>query len=141
MRTSELSPEELHRWDEIQFYSICNCILKIRNNMMDVLRFIENLNFAGNYDIKKVQELANQILSNRYFIPNKDELCMIYYLHGYSVNWINQKTGYTKSEIYSVLKKYETQPIYIFSRFNVSDVEIFKPFLDAFNKIRKAGLD
>lgn len=130
----------LDRWTEIQFYFICLDVISVRNNIMDLMDFIDNMTLFGRYEPERIKPLAQEILSSLRYRPSKEELCLICHKFKVPVAVIKQKTGIHNRTLYQLLDADEKDPRMFYPRFRQDQTDIIQTFVDTFNNFKKVGL-
>ena len=128
------------RWAEVQFYYIINDILKIRNNIMDVMQNIDYLSGIGKYNPEAVKEYAQEILSSPRVRPIKEETILLCRLNNIPVKIIKQKFKIHFQTLYKLFDKQEKDPMVFFPRFSDVQNEQIQLYINAFNTIKGVGL-
>lgn len=124
------------RWLEIQFYYFCFDIMRVRNNIMDVMAYIECTKNLGNVHTDYVQIIAQEILTSIRCRPTKQEVTVLATQFNVPVKSIKARTGYCNKTHYNALES----EITIYPRLSFEKDNYIKEFLDYINIIKGAGI-
>jgi len=128
------------RWLEIQFYYICIDVLNLRNDMMDVMDFIDNLRLFGDYDVETLKQTAQIIITSQHHKPRREEFCVMAQIFEVPIRTIKRVTN-MHNKTYYALKHTEGQnPRMFYPRCTAEQREGIANFLTCFEKLKKVGL-
>jgi len=129
-----------YRWIELQFYYICADLLKINNNLMDIMDVIDSLAVIGHYAPEHIKNLAQEAISSIRLRPSKEEFVLLCHLFHVPIQYIKDKTQLHNRTLYQILADDKSNPRTFYPRFQPNQILMIKKFVDCFNIIRKAGL-
>lgn len=128
------------RWIELQFFFICEDILKFRNDIMDVMDIIDNLSGIGNYTPDYIKQIAQEVLTSRRYRPTQEEFILICRRQGMDIHQIKVKAKASIRKIYKTFNEDKVNPRYFFPRLNESQIKIIAQFVEFFYKFKGVGI-
>jgi len=128
------------RWIEIQFYTICIDLLKLRDNLMDVMDMIDNLVIFGTYSPEQIKVLAQEAITSLQFRPTREEFCILAYIQGVPIKEIKQRTGFHNNTLYKLIHEEKRNPRLFYTRVTDEKRALLKKFVDTFNTFKKVGV-
>lgn len=128
------------RWIEIQFYQMCIDLFKIRNNIMDVMYFID---FIGEYtgeNSDKYKILANEVINSSRIKPTREELIILSHHFKVPIKKLKEKIKVHNKTIYRIINEDKTNPRYFYPRLSNEQLKICSEFIEAVNKFKNIGI-
>lgn len=127
------------RWLEISFYYFCTDILKVHNDIMDVMALVEALAPIAQYDIIPAKSLVQEVLVTYQLRPNQEEIALLMYKRGFTFREIKKTIGMGTDKITYLVNEDKHNPRMFYPRLSVKKLEIIKKLLTAVDIIGKAG--
>ena len=124
------------RWLEIQFYYFCYDLMRIRNNIVDVMNFIDCMKSLGNTHTDYIQLIAQELLTSIRYRPTRKELTILATQFGVPAKRIKARTEYCNRTHYEALK----EDIHIYPRLSLEKDMYIKEIIDIINIIKGAGI-
>jgi hypothetical protein len=127
------------RWLEIQFYTICQNIMKMNNDMMDVFDFID---FLVLFDKSMPKDILKHLVQNMYmtpyFIPDQTEFLTLALKLKVPYSDLIKGTGLSRQAIFNYTKHNPEDVTYL-PRLNETQHKQIRQFMTAYNKIISLG--
>lgn len=131
---------QAQRWIEIQFYFICVDLLKINNNIKDVLNTIDFILSIYKSEICKaeyVKSIASFILKTNQLKPTKLEYCCLATDLKIPISQIQQRLGnISRQTYYNIIECTKDDPIGYYTRLDMLQFPQVEEFVRLFNKFK-----
>lgn len=129
------------RWLEISFYYFCTDILKVNNDIMDVMSLVEALAPIAQYDIIPAKALVQEILVTYQLRPNHEEIALLMNKRGFTVREIKKTISIGSDRLSCLIADDKINPRMFYPRLSSKKLEIIKKFLATIDIIGKAGFE
>lgn len=127
------------RWVEVKFYHFMTDLYAIRNKTVDIIDVIEMVCQIGKLNTNLIKKVANGMLSDTYYQPNRREILLLGHLHKISNEDLGNYIGISRQNAWKYIKNNIDNYVPIPRCQPDTDAELEK-FLKVWSKIRSAGL-
>lgn len=128
------------RWLEVDFYYFCTDLLKVRNNMMDVMEVIEALAPLGKYEITPAKQVTQVVLTSFRLRPTKEEFVLLCYRNKIPTRQICKYLSMSNTTLYEMINADKKDPRIFSPKLNQKQLEIILKIKNTVNMLREAGL-
>ena len=127
------------RWAEIKFYTFCNEIYKVNNDMIDLVYAIETICRLGKLDPKPIKSLAGKLLADPYYSPSRAEIIQLGRLIGYSFVDLGKMLNNSRQGVRQILER-QKDKYYPSPKLQTYEDQRLIKFNEQLDKLQKVGL-
>ena len=128
------------RWTEIRFYQICIDVYKVRNNIMDVMDFIDFISTYTNLQSNKYKMLANEVLNSYRIQPTREELVILCHHFKVPIRTLKNKLKIHNKTIYRIVNENKENPRNFYPRLSPQKIEEIAEFVNAVDIFKQIGV-
>lgn len=129
-----------YRWIEIQFYYICQDLLALNQNILDVLDFIQYSDNITPFNANIVSECAQRILTQPIFRPTREEIIVLGAQAKVKMIDIKRRIGINNRDYYLIFDTAMQDPPYFYPRFTHAELDEINIFVKFANKFKEVGI-
>lgn len=131
--------EHTRRWLEVRFYQFCADIYKFRHKTIDIINVIETICQMSGTSFSSMKALTGPMLNDPYYQPTREEFVVLANLHGIKTREIANYMKRSPQAINEMLRTHKNS-YYPSPRLSIDQDKVLSQFMDAADKIKKAGL-
>lgn len=134
--------EQKKRFLEAEFIKVCWDIYTVRQNILDMLHFIEGICQLGDFKELRIKKLIQRVFANDVYKPTDRQWVKLLIIADYTPAEISKITGCSRQTVWN-MKKYEEQnllPPHFIYNLNDKDYDTLEAFLNLLHKIQEVGI-
>ncbi len=130
------------RWVEIQFYFICIDLLKMNNDLEDVMNTIDFICsvYLRSGQNELLKSIAGQVILTNNLKPSRIEYLLVASENKHPQKHIQKRAQLSRQTIYAMLKENEKDPIGFYTRLNETQFIQVEQFVKGFLQFKEVGV-
>jgi len=135
-----LETEEQRRWNEIKFYLSCHDLVKLNNNLMDLMDFIDTVAIFGQYSPEELKPIAKEIIGSNYYRPGRGEFLVLAHKMNIPMKVARKRVGFANNKYYELIQQEKKDPRMFYPRLTEEKYRLVKQFLNALEQLKGVGI-